>query len=310
MIVAVCLNPAIDVTYEVAHFTPGRSHRATSVHERAGGKGVNVARVLARLGAAVRLVGFAGGTAGELLRHDLAAAGVATDLVAVDGATRRCVTVVDGSAATVVNEPGPDLVAADWQALLASTADWHDARVVVLSGSVPPGAPVDAYAQLIAAAHHHGARTVLDADGEWLRAGVAAGPDVVKPNAVEAAALLGRDVASTTAAVEAAHALVAAGAGAALVSRGADGLVWADGARALEVTTPPVTGNPTGAGDALAAALALGLATGADLHTMLHEAAATAAAAVAHPVAGDFDADVRRAVAAAVTVNEVTACRS
>ncbi|MER7333885.1 MULTISPECIES: hexose kinase [unclassified Micromonospora] len=308
MILAVCPNPAIDVTYTVPDLVPGTSHRVTAARCRAGGKGVNVARVLSRLGAQTRLLALAGGTTGETIREELRDAGIPADLTTVGGESRRTVTVVSPDAATVLNEPGPVVTAAEWGAFTERfDAAVADAAVVVLSGSCPPGVPVSAYRDLTVAAHAAGAVVLVDAAGATLRHALTARPDVVKPNADEIADIVGAAPRTGTEAVSAAYRLGDLGAGASVVSRGAAGFVAVVGGTAYEVRAPEtVHGNPTGAGDALAAVLAQGLAAGQPWPRILARAAAISAAAVVSPYAGDFDTPTADRLLTHVTVEEVT----
>jgi tagatose 6-phosphate kinase len=302
VILTVTLNAALDVTYRVPALVPGATHRASPAGVRAGGKGVNVARVLHALGHDPVVTGFAGGDTGRAIRADLAAAGIREAFVEPAAAARRTVTVVseqDG-AATAFNEPGPRLSIEDWTWFtdrfheLASRAD-----VVVLSGSLPPGLPDHAYAQLLGATT---APAILDTSGPPLLEGVAAGPRVVKPNADEVA------VTGLADPLGAARRLRARGAGAVVASCGADGLlaVTADGC--WRAAAPEqVGGNPTGAGDACVAALAAGLAAGMPWPELLADAAALAAAAVACPLAGDVDLPTYRRLAPLAEVEELDA---
>ncbi|MEU3462798.1 1-phosphofructokinase family hexose kinase [Streptomyces sp. NPDC006733] len=309
MILTVTLNAALDVTYVVDELVPRTSHRVDSVHERAGGKGVNVARVLSALGWQTAVTGLCGGDTGDRLRAELRTAGPRDELVPVTGESRRTLTVVsraDGDA-TVFNQGGPAVTAGEWEAFTARYARLlGDADVAVLSGSLPPGLPVDVYAHLVTLAREAGVRTILDTSGSALRAGLAAGPDVVKPNADELLDLTGlRDLAAAAAAVR------ALGARDVVASHGPDGL-HALTAQGTWRAAPPerLAGNPTGAGDACVAALAAGLATGAPWPAVLGEAVALSAAAVLRPTAGDFDADAYHRFRTAVSVEEVHAARS
>ncbi|MCX5213235.1 hexose kinase [Kitasatospora sp. NBC_00240] len=304
MILTVTLNTALDITHQVPRLVPYSSHVATAVHARAGGKGVNVARVLSALGMPALVTGLAGGATGRQIRAELAEAGLPDALFAVAGDSRRTLTVAgaeDGDA-TVFNEPGPPITAPEWAAfqqhyagLLTSTS------VVVLAGSLPPGLPVDAYAGLVRAAAAAGCRTVLDTTGEALLAGAAAGPDVVKPNAAEL-----RTATGCPDTLVAAGLLRARGARAVVASLGPDGLcaVTPDGTwRAAPPEQLP--GNPTGAGDACVAALAAGLAAGTPWPETVREAVALSAAAVLCPVAGGFDPPTYRRLRTAVPVQEI-----
>lgn len=307
MILTVTPNAALDVTYEVDALTRHTSHRVRAVTERAGGKGINVASVLAQLGHDVVVTGCAGGATGARIRKDLDARGITHSFADSDGETRRTLTVVSTSEgdATVFNEPGPVQSPRSWQRLLEHVGDLvveTGATVVVLSGSLPPGFPPDAYASLVRLCRDAGTLVILDADGEPLRLGLSAGPDLVKPNRSELARATGAD--DVPGGVEALRAL---GARDVVVSAGPEGLTWyaADGTAVRARLDAALQGNPTGAGDAVVAALAAGLADGRSRHLVVREAVAWSAAAVLQPVAGAVDrADVDR-LAALTLVEDV-----
>ncbi|MGW1586850.1 1-phosphofructokinase family hexose kinase [Streptomyces sp. NPDC002386] len=289
MILTVTLNTALDITYRVRSLRPHTSHRVSQVLERPGGKGVNVARVLAALGHEVTATGFAGGATGLVLRERLAQhPGVTDALVPVAGATRRTVAVVDERTGdtTQLNEPGPQITPAEWGAFQDRYAELLGrASAVALSGSLPPGVPVGAYAGLIRAARAHAVPVLLDAGGEPLRRGVAARPDIIKPNSEELAELTGSHEplrATQDARRRGAHAVVA--------SLGPDGLLAATPEGRWRATPPArVHGNPTGAGDSVVAALLSGLVERLPWPDRLARAAALSAATVRAPGAGEFD---------------------
>ncbi|MHA6765115.1 1-phosphofructokinase family hexose kinase [Streptacidiphilus sp. PAMC 29251] len=259
MIVTVTLNPALDLTYRVDQLRAGGTNRVADAAERAGGKGVNVARVLAARGCPVLVTGLAGGPGADALRADLDRAGLPHRLTAIQGPLRRTVAVVTaGGEVTGLWEPGPAVTTAEWLRFAEQDfpAALAGATVVVLSGSLPPGVPADAYAVLLRAAGRLGVRGVLDADGEALRAGLAGRPALVKPNAEEAARATGSDAAADPG--ELAERLRVLGAETAVVTAGPEGMYGsADGLRWHTPAPRRLRGNPTGAGDAAAAALAL-----------------------------------------------------
>ncbi len=305
MIVTVTLNAALDITYDVDEVLPHGSHRVTAVRQRAGGKGVNVASVLARAGCEVVATGYAGGRTGADLCADLDVRGVPHRFVD-GGDARRTVTVVsaaDGDA-TVFNEPGPVVPADAWTSLVRLVGDLvrgHGAGVVVLSGSLPRGLPADASSQLVGAARANGARAVVDVDGAALRDAVTAAPEVVKPNRHELLATTGCADIATGVGV-----LRSSGARDVVVSDGADGLlVFPLRGRPLRAWLPTrLAGNPTGAGDALAAALAHGLQAGEAWPVVARRAVAWSAAAVLQPVAGEVDPDDARDLESQVRMEE------
>ncbi|POX50471.1 1-phosphofructokinase family hexose kinase [Streptomyces sp. Ru72] len=289
MILTVTLNTALDITYRVRELRPRSSHRVTEVTERPGGKGLNVARVLAALGHHVTVTGFAGGATGRLLREQLTRAhGLVDALVPVAGATRRTIAVVDGSTGdtTQLNEPGPVITPAEWSAFLQAYDDLvRSAAVVALCGSLPPGVPVGAYAHLVRTARAAGVPVLLDTSGEALRRGLAARPDIVKPNADELAELTGSHEpfqATRDARRRGAHTVVA--------SLGAQGLLAVNTEGHWRAAPPRrLRGNPTGAGDSAVAGLLSGLVEHLPWPQRLARAVALSAATVLAPAAGEFD---------------------
>lgn len=307
MILTVTLNTALDLTYRVPRLDVHGSHQVREVVQRPGGKGLNVARVVAALGVPAAVTGFAGGLAGAEVRRLLVQEGNITDeLVATQGATRRTVGVVDdsGHGTTQLNEPGPQISPDEWTAfretytrLLSSGPD-----AVALCGSLPPGVPVGAYAQLTREAHAAGVPVVLDTSGEPLRRGLAARPDLVKPNADELAGVTG-----TTEPLRAARAAQRRGAHAVAASLGPRGmlLVTPDG---IWHAAPPrsLPGNPTGAGDSAVAGLVTGLVENLPWPDRLTRAVSLSAATVRAPAAGEFDADAYAELLPQVTAEKRT----
>jgi tagatose 6-phosphate kinase len=288
LIGTVTLNLALDVTYAVDELVPGRSHRVTEIRQRAGGKGVNVARVAATLGHQVLALGFVGGLTGETVAAELFDAGLTALLTPIAGETRRTVAIVNGTDgdATIFNETGPTVSADEWRAV-HDRMPWARLGVLACSGSLPPGLPVDAYAELAVRARHHEILSVIDAGGEALAAAAKVGA-IVRSNAAELRDALGNDVSVEGGAQQ----LVGLGATAAVITDGPRGMVAASPAgmwRAHPVEQ--VAGNPTGAGDACTAVVAAAVAASPepDWAEVLKAAVAASAAAVLTPVAGDIE---------------------
>ncbi|KUM67208.1 1-phosphofructokinase family hexose kinase [Streptomyces griseorubiginosus] len=308
MILTVTLNTALDITYRVRSLRPHTSHRVTEVVERPGGKGLNVARVLAALGHEVTVTGFTGGATGRTVQEQLTAVpGLVDALVPVTGATRRTIAVVDERSGdtTQLNEPGPTVTAAEWSAFQEAYEDLvPSVSAVALCGSLPPGVPVGAYATLIRTAKAAGVPVLLDTSGEALRRGVAARPDIVKPNADELAELTGSHDP-----LRATQDTRRRGARAVVASLGRSGLLAATPEGRWRATPPaPVHGNPTGAGDAVVAGLLSALVENLPWPDRLTRATALSAAAVMADTAGDFDQAAYEGLLERVTVTgEVSA---
>jgi tagatose 6-phosphate kinase len=302
VILVVALNPALDITHRIDHVDWAGLNRPAEVQTRPGGKGLNVARVLHALGAEVLLAGLAGGHTGNELRSALGAAHVPAVFAETANATRRTFAIVDTDRAqtTMFNEPGPVVSEAEYATFAAMfTEALPRSSAVVLSGSLPPGLAASTYADLITTATRAGVPTLLDTSGEALRLGTAAGPAIVKPNLAEAEAVTGRSQHCGTAGAAAAAAdLRSLGATAVVITLGAAGLLAVTSEGTWLATPRPVSGNPTGAGDAAAAALAHGMVADSPWVERTGHAAALGAAAVAAQVAGEFaQADYERALA-------------
>ncbi|MEU5993416.1 1-phosphofructokinase [Spirillospora sp. NPDC047418] len=295
MIVTVTLNPSLDRTIEVDVLTRGAVIRARSARLDPGGKGVNVSRALLANGVASTAVVAVGGADGDQLHRLLAAEGMRVRAVRVQGRTRSNVTIVEpGGVDTKLNEPGGALTAAELEEIgSVVVAEAGAASWVVGCGSLPPGVPDDTYAALCRRFAPDGIRVAVDSSGPALRAAVAAGPDLIKPNREELAEAVGGPVHTVADVVGAAAELRARGARAVLVSLGAEGAVLVDDDGVLTGEAPVAGPRSTvGAGDALLAGF---LAAGARGARALTEALAWGAAAVRMPASRmPGAADVRR----------------
>jgi tagatose 6-phosphate kinase len=308
VILTVTLNTALDVTYRVPALRPHTSHRVTEVRERPGGKGLNVARVLAALGHEVTVTGFVGGATGRVVQDQLTGTERVSDaLLPVTGATRRTIAVVDARTGdtTQLNEPGPLITPAEWSAFQeAYEGLLAGADAVALCGSLPPGVPVGAYAVLVRTARAAGVPVLLDTSGEALRRGVAARPDIIKPNADELAELTGSHEP-----LRATQDARRRGARSVVASLGADGLTAATPEGRWRATPPArISGNPTGAGDSASAGLLSGLVEQLPWPARLARAVALSAATVLSPTAGEFDRPAYEELLGRITVTgEATA---
>ena len=253
MIVTVTPNPSIDRTIQIDRLDRGRMIRARAATSEAAGKGLNVSLALATEGVDTSAVlPLAADSATAYLR--LLADAVPITAVPIKGAARVNVSLVepDGTV-TKVNEPGPQLGPDDVEAILAAASAVAGSGWVVGCGSLPPGAPVDFYARLIALGSED-RRIAVDTSGEALGAAVCARAALVKPNTAELAELVGRPLATIGDVIAAARELIERGAHAVLVSLGPDGALLVDARTAshAEASIDDVV-NTVGAGDALLA---------------------------------------------------------
>lgn len=280
MIITLTPNPSIDWTLEVSALALGQVHRATRQHQEPSGKGVNVTRALTANAIASLAVLPCGGPDGNALAALLTDEHVTFETVRIAGSVRVNVSIAEpGGRVTKVNTPGPVLTPRDLERLtetalaVARPGDW-----IVCSGSLPPGTPADYYARVCERAHRAGLRFALDTSGEALVCGLAAGPDIVKPNVEELAETTGEQVTTLHEAIVGARELLGRGAGSVVASLGAEGallvtedVTWHAGAAA------PAVRSTVGAGDALLAGF---LAAGGTGESALREAVIWATAAV------------------------------
>lgn len=304
MIITVTANPAIDTTYELATLSRGETHRIVEVHERAGGKGVNVARVLHQHGETVVATGLADGTFADHL--DIP--GLTSTFVNALPNVRRTVVIQESDHTTTgFWEPGvaPQLPDLATELLVKEVRRLlEDAHGLVVSGSLPPGVDPGLPARLGRLALDRSLPVVIDVDDVAIRVAAESGGAVLMPNLEELSRLIGRQVDEADAVTEA-RALATRTQAPVVVTLGAAGMVVA--AEQCWRATPPavVRGNATGAGDAAAAATIRGLARGDDWPAILQEAVASSAAAVASPLAGDIDLQLYRAWRSRVRVRLV-----
>jgi 1-phosphofructokinase len=223
-----------------------------------------------------------GGASGEELTRLLTTEGVAFRGIAIAGAVRVNISLREADGTTTkINTPGPLLTAGELAALLAEMLDATvDADWVVASGSLPPGAPEDFFGILCAAVHSCGARFALDTSGIARARGIAAGPDLIKPNVEELAQVSAQPILTFADAVAGARDLVDRGARSVVVSAGPDGAFYVDSTTAIRAYS--VVDEPTstvGARDALLA----GLLTAGGGCDSLGEGLAWATASVSAP---------------------------
>jgi 1-phosphofructokinase len=311
---AVSTSPAIDRVARLEGDARGIA-RASEFLETPGGKAIHTASVAAELGAEAAVITTAGGESGKLLLALLASEPLEVHAVPVAEPTRGTYTLVGAAGGDLVevHEPAGALTAADGERLVSKLASLEPRGVVAVCGSLPPGAPTDLHARLIATASERGAFTILDCSTpEALATGLAQRPDLVAPNLSEASALLGADLDPGGGDTELA-AITAAirdrGAAAVWLSLGPEGSVFADaeGIHRLTAPAPQRPVNAVGCGDALIGGFAAAVLAGRDPRAAIVLGAAAATQKLAHLHPGRVD---RAAVEALVPGVEVTPLRT
>lgn len=284
MIITLTLNPALDKTLVLNEFVPGQVNRVQSLRRDAGGKGLLVSKTIEALGGQSVALGIVGGATGQFIRDQLDALGIHHDLVEVNSETRTNLKLIDNlnHTYTEINEAGAPVHAMVIDEVVYALKSYvRKGDIVVLAGSLPEGCDKGLYAGIIQTVHELEAKAYLDCDGEALRLGVAARPDLIKPNKTELAQLCNIEKEDDIALFEEAKRLVKGGAGQVLLSLGAYGAIYMSPkfclrAQGLKV---PVVGR-SGAGDAMMGALVLAEERGLDPHDRLRYAVAAASAKI------------------------------
>ncbi|MGQ9487754.1 MAG: 1-phosphofructokinase [Armatimonadota bacterium] len=258
-VLTVTLNAAVDKTYRVEGFCLDRVFRVESGRIVAGGKGINVARVLHTLGVPVVATGFLGGHNGAFILDSLKQEGIPGDFVWTQGESRVCLAVIDpiSGTQTELNEIGPPIHPEEVAALEAKLAQLLPRfSYVTLSGSAPPGVPTDFHARIVRMGHEMGVKVVLDSSGDLLRCGVEAVPWMVKPNRAELSVIFGREPADLEEAVAMARWLRDRGTEIVVVTLGKQGAIW-HSAEGCWLARPPEVEfvSAVGSGDSMLAAM-------------------------------------------------------
>lgn len=293
MILSICLNCSLDTRYTSSDFSVGAIHSVPPPQITAGGKGLNLARVAALLGESVLAVGLVGEADTAFFARAMAELGIRSNFTSVPSPTRRCLNIVNArtGASTEILEQGYPVDPKYFQAVMDLVRDLLPAvKVVCASGSVPPGLPADAYAQLGQLALDAGKPFILDARGIHLTEGLKAKPFAVKPNLQELEVWAGKDLESSADIAEALAAMQLAGAALAIASLGAKGAIAHCAGQVWHIRPPRIeVANSVGSGDAFTAGLAAGLVRNLSLTETLALASACGTANALHPETGRIE---------------------
>lgn len=275
-ILTLTLNPALDLTVRLPRLEPGEVNRSETILTHAAGKGVNVAQVLADLGHLVSVGGFLGEDNPQAFDALIASRGFGDAFIRVPGETRSNIKIAEyDGRVTDINAPGPWVGEQAQKELLKRVEIiGPEFDAVVVAGSLPSGVSPQWFQGLLETLKNLGLKVALDTSGEALRAGLKAGPWLVKPNTEELAEALGHSA-------DAVSQLHQQGVEHVVVSDGAAGVSWFSPGRALHATPPKVSvASTVGAGDSLLAGMLHGLLSGDTPEHTLRRATAIAAMAV------------------------------
>lgn len=309
MIVTITPNAAIDITYIVEGFRLDHVHRPSATRTVAGGKGINVVRVLKELGHDAVASGFLGGRVGESIVEKLNEEGIIHDFIYVEDNSRLCIAVMDPLAGTQteVNENGPKVTEAEVERMFAKARNLlQGKKYIVLSGSCPPGVPFSFYGDIITLAADAGVRAVLDTSGDHLKEAIKASPFMVKPNVHELSQLVGRELVTLEEIVDAAKSLKHYGVSLTAVTIGRSGAVLTDGSQVWKAVPPEIEfASAVGSGDSFVAAFIDTLMSDGSLADALLRGTAAGAANATTYGAGFFSKECIMEIAEGVTLTKL-----
>lgn len=282
-------NPTIDKSTGIENVAPDVKLRCEQPSFDPGGGGVNVARVLKRLGVDARLVYPAGGSHGDFLEDLLQEEGLDQTRVEIQGITRESFTVRETESGQQYrfSEPGPQVNENEWDDLMKQVAENLRAgtQYLVASGSLPPGVKPTAYESVGRLSREENARFVFDSSGDFLRKGLNGHPFLIKPNIRELGQLAGREIESDSVLVEEARSIVERDRSEnVVVSLGAGGayLINERGTYRFRAPTVPID-SKVGAGDSMVAGIVHGLLEFGDIVEAVQFGVAAGTAAVKTP---------------------------
>ncbi|EZS13109.1 TPA: 1-phosphofructokinase [Staphylococcus aureus] len=274
MIYTVTFNPSIDYVIFTNDFKIDGLNRATATYKFAGGKGINVSRVLKTLDVESTALGFAGGFPGKFIADTLNNSAIQSNFIEVDEDTRINVKLKTGQE-TEINAPGPHITSAQFEQLLQQIKNTTSEDIVIVAGSVPSSIPSDAYAQIAQITAQTGAKLVVDAEKELAESVLSYHPLFIKPNKDELEVMFNTTVNSDEDVIKYGRLLVDKGAQSVIVSLGGDGAIYIDKEISVKAVNPQgKVVNTVGSGDSTVAGMVAGIASGLTIEKAFQQAVA------------------------------------
>ncbi|WP_342601971.1 1-phosphofructokinase [Peribacillus sp. FSL E2-0159] len=253
MIYTVTLNPSIDYLVEVESFQMGKVNRTSYDAKFPGGKGINVSRVLKRLGNSTTALGFIGGQTGEFVKRFLRQEEIFTDFTEIAGDTRINIKLKTGME-TEINSQGPVISKGNYQQLFSQIEQLNNNDILILSGSIPSSVPSDVYEAMARSCSHNGIKVVVDTSGKGLMNVLPHQPFLIKPNHHELGELFSTEIKTVDDAREYGAKLIEAGAQNVIVSMAGQGAVLCSDGESYSANVPKGNViNSVGAGDSMVA---------------------------------------------------------
>lgn len=267
MILTVTMNPSVDISYSLDHLSLNTVNRVDDVLKSAGGKGINVARVLRQLGEPAAATGFLGGRLGDFIRDEISKLGIEDNFVSIEGETRNCIGIIHDNRQTEILESGPFISKSEEKVFLERlSTDIEKIDIMTISGSLPKGLQADFYTHLLNLAQEHNKLVLLDVKGDLLSATLknSPPPHLIKPNEDELKDLLRvpleneQDIMKALQESELLQPISWL-----VITMGSKGALVKHGNTFYRVSIPKVEAkNPVGSGDSVIAGFAAGLSRG------------------------------------------------
>ncbi|MCM1049462.1 MAG: 1-phosphofructokinase [Clostridiales bacterium] len=308
MILTVTLNPAVDKTYTSGELITGHVNRMRTVMSIAGGKGINVTKVLRQYDYPVCATGFLGGYAGKFIEDYLRSIQVDCRFIHLEAETRSNMNILaDNGYVTEILEPGPKISEDQLKRFLVRYEELlSESEIVIMSGSIAQGLPDDIYAVLIEKARMRGIKTMLDTSGESLKKGIEAKPYMIKPNQKELEYIVGHKLSNRDSVADAALSIHKSGVAHVLASMGKKGLLSADGGKVFFAKAATVKAvNTVGCGDCVVASYAMSVMNRERNENALKRAVAIAAANATTLVSADIPKDTAQELLESATAEQI-----
>lgn len=267
MILTITLNPSIDIRYNLDNFVLGNVNRVLEYEKTAGGKGLNVSRVIKKLGVNVLATGLLGGKIGEDLKHKLDIIGIENDFEQIGGETRNCINVLHNNMSTEILESGPTITSDEWNNFKNKFLSLiNKYKYITASGSIPSGLSNESYSELIDIANNNAAKFFLDTSGNALKHSLNSKPYFIKPNLEELEKLTNKTLNNLDDIIYEAEKLHNNGVSIVAVTLGKDGsiLISEQGILIAKIPTVKVL-NTVGCGDSFVAGFASGIYKNMDI---------------------------------------------
>lgn len=306
MILTITLNPSIDIRYNISHFELGNVHRAEMCEKTAGGKGLNVARVIQKIGCDVLTTGLLGGKLGEDLAEKLDKQNIKNDFEKIKGETRNCINILHDNMSSEVLESGPVITSDEWESFKKKFSDLtKTCKFISASGSLPAGLSAESYCELIKIAKDNQCKFFLDTSGDSLKQSLKAAPFFIKPNSEELEKLTGKTINSVDDAVKEAIKINKAGVEFVAVTLGADGAILVSKDKIYTAKIPKIKVlNTVGCGDSFVAGFVSGISQNLSASEAFRLAVACSMSNAMLPETGNIDNQVVEKLKQEIIISE------